>query len=74
MVKWFGEPWGAEVCETGERVRTPIGGVCPECVGMITLGDQGVLIERLDNGFGVPWHLSCFLTAMGLPEVRDVEQ
>jgi hypothetical protein len=39
-MRWFGESWGAPVCEDAEHVATPVGCECFEC--------------ELDQGFMLP--------------------
>ena len=54
MTKWFGESWGASVCQ-GEHVDTPVGVLCAHCDEPIAEGDQGVMIDGLFGdrvGFG----------------------
>lgn len=73
-MQWFGESWGAHVCE-GEHVATPIGVICAgACGGVIREGDRGVVLPFLalkadDPALPeAPYHIACFLRALGLDE------
>lgn len=69
MIKWFGEPWDAPVCEPAAKVDHPRYKNCEECHDPFKRGDQGVLIEYLYEDNDPPsvgsrtaaWHLNCFL-------------
>lgn len=66
---WFGESWGAPVCDESERVVTPRSS-CLGCREPIVQGDRGVVLPFI-TGEGVselgPYHLDCFTRALGLP-------
>lgn len=71
-MKWFGESWGAPVCEPEEHVRTPDGEVCPcGCLTIIYPGDAGFVIPHVqEDGFVelLAWHRDHFLrTVIGKP-------
>jgi hypothetical protein len=38
---WFGESWGAPVCDPADHVETPVGAVCLWCVDLIDEQDSG---------------------------------
>lgn len=66
-MQWFGESWGAHVCE-GEHVATPVGAICfGSCAEPIVEGDRGVVLPFLGfEGIGnpspdAPYHLECLL-------------
>jgi len=47
-MRWFGESWGAPICETTQRHETPVGRQCAhECGKLIGSGDSGLLIPYL---------------------------
>ena len=47
-MRWFGESWGAPVCETTQRNEPPVGQRCAhECGQPIGPGDRGLLIPYL---------------------------
>jgi hypothetical protein len=54
-MRWFGEDWGASVCEVSEHMKTPVGRECYRCKKGIEAGDQGIIIP------GYIWHLECFV-------------
>jgi hypothetical protein len=56
---WFGESWGAPVCEPDRHRPTPVGQACLGCVVPIAEGDQGMLIPS-EEGL-TAHHLDCFL-------------
>jgi hypothetical protein len=73
-VRWFGESWGAPVCDPRTHVDTPVGRPCaghghmhgPLRPEAIEDGDQGVTVPWL----GVPrerlvYHLDCWLHEVG---------
>lgn len=76
MIGWFGESWGAPVCEPKLHVDTPVG---TECVGhehmhtddrpdTIQPGDQGITLPQisLDKTMHlVVYHLDCWLHEVG---------
>jgi hypothetical protein len=66
---WFGDSWGAPICDDSQRTETPEGEVCPHCTKSIRLGDQGVEIPYLqESGFEdtLSYHLDCFLHELGI--------
>lgn len=56
---YFGEPWPSGVCETGERVPTPVGALCFECSELIDTDDQGSFIYAPSGP--EPVHKECAL-------------
>jgi hypothetical protein len=47
-VRWFGEPWGAPVCEDPRaRILTPLEVPCAFCGTAFRHGDQGVSIQMV---------------------------
>jgi len=67
MMRWFGENWGAPVCD-GEHVEVPIEIPCGGCGKRIREESQGVIIPDYYWGYrkGNPWHLECFLHELGI--------
>ncbi len=66
MMNWFGESWGAPVCEPAERVSTPVGAACLRCEKPIAEDDCGVFLTSM--GADQPIHFGCFLVEIGFPE------
>lgn len=69
MVKWFGESWGAPICDPRTHIETPDGEACPECHKSIRPGDQGLeipFIGRPEDPTVLDWHLDCFLKSIGI--------
>ncbi len=75
-MKWFGESWGAPVCDPDDHVEPPVGMPCARCDRAIIEDDQGVFLPLLTmkvepDVAGVlevevqPWHLDCFLRSVG---------
>jgi hypothetical protein len=56
---WFGETWGAPVCEECEHISVPVGEHCAWCEEVITEKDQGVANPR-----EAPFHIECFMRTM----------
>lgn len=73
---WFGETWGAPICEPEKKVTTPVGQECLECKEPILANDQGVMMPFTDFVHGEPRsrmiaeHLDCFLDTI-LPHGPD---
>lgn len=67
-MRYFGEPWGAAVCDTGEHVPTPVGWACYACSFPVFAGDQGLLLEtwRDDHYELIPVHLDCLTRMVGV--------
>lgn len=67
---WFGESWGAAVCDPNHHVATPIGQPCLRCLEPIFLGNQGILKPHVTLGGGVtlrPQHITCLLMSFTHP-------
>jgi len=68
---WFGESWGAPVCEPQRHAPTPVGGLCIECDTPIREGDTGFVssngVQRLF------YHRVCFLRTVIPCEMWDAE-
>jgi hypothetical protein len=50
---WFGENWGAPICDEDDHIETPIG-VCLHCGEIFMQGDRGVTDMQ-----GQAMHLEC---------------
>lgn len=76
--RWFGESWGAPVCDPRTHIETPVGLGCighdhmhPEGTRspFIEPGDQGItmpLVSRTDRVERVAYHLDCWLHEIGV--------
>ena len=63
---WFGESWGAPVCEAGEHIDRP-SGRCTSCGVAFANGDRGVALST----FGLQaYHHGCFLWLLGLLHIH----
>ena len=62
IVKWFGQKWGAPICEPSNRISPPVGWYCPECDQPISPQDRGLLVPHVSSAGTVmkAWHLVCF--------------
>ena len=69
-MRWFGEHWGAPVCDDSEHVPTPVGRRCGSCDKLIEEGDRGFLIPAIDRGLVVrePWHFDCLMESVLGPD------
>lgn len=70
-MKWFGEHWGAVICDEVEHVEVPIGAQCAGCGSRVREDDDGVLVPGAEGrGPGIPrehaYHLRCFRAALGV--------
>jgi len=81
-LRWFGESWGAPVCEPQTHIETPVGMPCaghehlhPDSrVGRIVEGSQGITIPYLDGKGGITtiaFHLACWLHEVGADRLPD---
>lgn len=64
LMYWFGESWGAPVCDPEKHVGTPVNSVCVECDIPIMDGDTGFQIpvhSRTEFTVAAPYHRVCFL-------------
>ena len=55
MNGWFGESWGAPVCQAEQRVPTPVGKQCMWCSEPIAAGDQGHVMPTISIRRSPPW-------------------
>jgi hypothetical protein len=68
--RWFGQTWGAPVCDPRAHVEAPVGEPCLRCHRPIEAGDQGVTIPY--GTVPAPWHLDCWLREIGAPVTAEV--
>lgn len=75
MMHWFGDDWGAPICELTPHDETPIGEPCARCGVAIVASDQGVTMPFLKRAQTAPHtyeharvalHLGCFLDSIGI--------
>jgi hypothetical protein len=66
-MKWFGESWGAPVCDEGEQVEVPLDWLCERCGVEFGEGDQGVVLVcyEKEETRDYPLHLFCLLDSVG---------
>lgn len=79
-LRWFGESWGAPVCDPRAHVPTPIGWTC---IGhehmhkvrssLIEEADQGVTMPSSYHGEAttVAYHLDCWLHEVGADRIWE---
>lgn len=66
-MRWFGESWGAPVCDPADHVPTPVGMNCLACPEVIREDDRGFITFYAVNRDEVVWayyHRDCLLTAI----------
>ncbi len=71
-MKWFGESWGAPICDVAERVERPAAD-CMYCARALVDGDRGVVMPFAGVPGDPPWlaaHLDCFLESLGIKNDR----
>jgi hypothetical protein len=68
-MKWFGENWGAPVCEPNDHVTTPVGKLCGGCREPLRENDRGVIMPFLGSETDdkeMAMHLRCFGRNLGI--------
>ncbi len=61
-MNWFGESWGASVCDPATHVETPVGAECGWCSEQIEAGDAGVCLPvAAEIPYMMKHHLNCWL-------------
>lgn len=63
-MRWFGESWGAPVCDPADHVETPTGTPCTSCTEPIAASDRGLVVPLLGRATEptlLPYHHMCFL-------------
>lgn len=65
-MQWFGESWGATICDPQHHVATPVDSKCSECGVELREGDQGIRVPFMrpkgESGPAfVDWHIRCWL-------------
>lgn len=72
-MKWFGESWGAPVCEPRLHAETPTDATCEHCRGPINPGDMGFLLPLASDFDGLfielAYHRFCLLATI-IPDFR----
>jgi hypothetical protein len=65
MMRWFGEPWGARICDTTPRAETPVGGRCFLCPAPIGERDAGFILPRYTTttSYAIA-HRGCFILSL----------
>ena len=72
-VRWFGESWGAPVCDPRAHVDTPVGETCAwGSAAPIKPSDQGIGIPDGSTGLYVWYHLECWLRTIAGEVQREV--
>jgi len=65
-LNWFGQSWGAFVCQEATHVKTPVGELCVSCNLPILEGSEGFVTPVIGGPLPVNWHRLCFLRQLGL--------
>jgi hypothetical protein len=73
MIHWFGTSWGAPVCVPDTHVQTPVGQPCGFCEAKIKEEDRGLIIPDWELKKPITYHLSCFMSAIGIQVVHVLE-
>jgi len=66
---WFGESWGAPICDPRTHIVLNSGHECFACKRDLHEGDRGFVVAHVDALEGVarlPWHRDCFLQSLGI--------
>jgi len=80
-VRWFGESWGAPICDPRAHVATPLGWTCAGHEHMHA--KRSPLIEEADQGVTIPcygrevtmlaYHLNCWLHELGIDRMMELK-
>jgi hypothetical protein len=66
---WFGESWGAPICEDEARhLDVPVGELCASCLEAFTEADQGMsmpLVYEAGCWSLMHEHIACFRRTVG---------
>jgi hypothetical protein len=60
-VRWFGESWGAPVCDPKAHTETPVGAICLYCPDPIESDDQGFVVPHLGEADESVVHRACLM-------------
>lgn len=73
MTTWFGQSWGAPVCDVDTHADTPVGAACGWCTELITADDSGVILPvAAAVPYDLAYHRNCFLrTVIGSCSHQD---
>jgi hypothetical protein len=70
-MQWFGDSWGAPVCDETAHVATPTGQPCLYCKKAILAEDIGFLIPCVRETVTTePWHYECLVQSLNLDANR----
>jgi hypothetical protein len=68
--RWFGDSWGAPICNPEVEIDTPVGEFCARCGGQVRAGDRGITLPFHkgihDPVTREPYHLQCFKESVGI--------
>lgn len=72
-VRWFGESWGAPVCDPENQIEAPVGAGCTRCERSIEVNDPGIRVPWVGPGpmRFTHWHLDCWLEELGIKGLVD---
>lgn len=73
-MRWFGESWGAAVCDPKMHSDTPVGQPCARCSTLFKTSDRGVTMPYMSSEPDftlIHYHLPCLMRSLGL-ERNDV--
>ena len=72
MTQWFGQSWGAPICDPEDHCATPVRDPCLHCRELILVGDQGLVMPLVEGAIlrMVAMHLDCYLRRV-LPHTRE---
>jgi mannose-6-phosphate isomerase-like protein (cupin superfamily) len=65
MMRWFGEPWGARICDTAPQVSTPVGAPCFLCPEPIEQDDREFVVPTFSRSaaYAVTYR-GCFIQSL----------
>ena len=69
-MKWFGQGWGAPICDIRTKTIVPTWLCCTECDKKFKGDDQGLLLPNQEGKHIVAYHVVCFLRAVGVGKAQ----
>jgi hypothetical protein len=65
-MKWFGQSWGAPICESADHIATPVGQSCMGCETPFSIIANGLVLPNEDGEHVVFYHVPCLLHELGI--------
>jgi hypothetical protein len=69
--RWFGQSWGAPVCDPATKTAIPLDHLCDQCGLKFLVTDRGLLVRSLGPEPYVYYHFDCFMGIVLGPTLAD---